>query len=273
RALRLARRHAVDSLQRFHRHRRERDGMNVEVCERAVLEGVRRVPGLLQVPLVERVRVEDDGAALCEVVDVYLQRRRIHRDEDARLVAGGENVVVRKVDLEPGDTGQRAGGSADLGGEVGERREVVPEHGRLAREAVARQLHPVAGVPGEPDHDPIEGLDGLRSSHLPGIADAAARWRRTPWPQGAATARDSLGSDGYDVRRLGALLTLARLVLDAGTLGQGLEALSGNAREVDEEILRALVRGDEAVPLAVVEPLHDSSCHVLNTSLHLLTNG
>ena len=69
--------------------------------------------------------------------------------------------MIREVDLEPGDAGERAGRRADLGREIGERREVVAHQGRLAREAVARQLHPVAGVAGKPDDHAIELLDRL----------------------------------------------------------------------------------------------------------------
>jgi hypothetical protein len=36
---------------------------------------------------------------------------------------------------------------------------------------------------------------------------------------------------------------------------------------VNEDVLAALIRGDEAVPLRVVEPLHGSCCHMQNTSL------
>src|ERR687895_274174 len=67
--------------------------------------------------------------------------------------------------------------------------------------------------------------------------------------------------DGGDVRRLGALLALTRFELDARALGEALEAVTGDVAVVDEEILRSLVRGDEAVPLAVVEPLDGSGCH------------
>jgi hypothetical protein len=49
--------------------------------------------------------------------------------------------------------------------------------------------------------------------------------------------------------------------LDAGALGEALEALTGDVAVVHEKILRALFRGDEAVPLAVVEPLDGSGCH------------
>ena len=90
-----------------------------------------------------------------------------------------------KCTWKPETPGQRAGGSANLRGEVGKRREVVPEDRGLAREAIARELHPVAGVAGEPDHDPLEVLDGLAQSHARGIADEAA----TPHRPGREKAR------------------------------------------------------------------------------------
>ena len=80
----------------------------------------------------------------------------IHRDEDARLVAGREDVVIGEVHLEARDARERARRRTDLRREVRQRRKVVPEDGGLAREAVAGELHPVAGVAGEPDHDPFE---------------------------------------------------------------------------------------------------------------------
>ena len=148
--------------------------MDVDVGERAVLERVRLVPRLLEVPVVEGIRVGDHGPALGEVADIHLERRRVHRHEDVRLVARRQDVVVGEVDLEARDAGQRACWRTDLCREVGQRREVVPEEGRLARETITRELHPVAGVAGEPDHDPFEVLDGLRRGHDRGIADAAA---------------------------------------------------------------------------------------------------
>ena len=149
--------------------------MHVEVGKRSVLERIRLVAGLLQIALVEGVRVRDERSALREIADVDLERRRVHGDEDARLVARREDVVVREVDLESGHAGKRTGGRTDLGGEVGKRREIVPEDGRLAREAIARELHPVAGVAGEPDDDPFEVLDRLGRGYGRGIADAASR--------------------------------------------------------------------------------------------------
>src|SRR5256885_10137290 len=73
------------------------------------------------------------------------------------------------------------------------------------------------------------------------------------------------------VRRLGALLPLGRLEVDLCTFGQGLEALAGDAAVVDEQILRSVIGGDEAVPLLVAEPLHGSGCQL--THLPQLPTG
>ena len=149
--------------------------MDVVVAERAVLDRVRRVPGLLQGAVAERVGVDDHGAALRQVADVRAQRRRVHHDEHVRAVAGREDVVIGEMHLEARDAGERAGRRADLGREVGERREVVAERRGLAREAVARELHPVTRVAREADDHPVELLDLLpepldarRSTHTLG---------------------------------------------------------------------------------------------------------
>ena len=160
RALRLARRH-LGALDRLDGHGRERDGHEVVVAERPVLERARRVAGLLEVAVAERVGVDDQRAAARQVLEVRLQRRRVHRHEHVGLVARREDVVVGEVHLEAGDAGQRAGRRADLGGEVREGGEVVADERRLGREAVAGQLHTVAGIAGEPDDDVIELLDWL----------------------------------------------------------------------------------------------------------------
>src|SRR2546430_6559864 len=54
-----------------------------------------------------------------------------------------------------------------------------------------------------------------------------------------------------DIDRLGALLTLARLELDLGTFGQRLEAVAGDIRVMHEEVLAAVLGGDEAVSLGI----------------------
>ncbi len=65
----------------------------------------------------------------------------------------------------------------------------------------------------------------------------------------------------YDVRGLRALLTLLQIELDALALSQGLEAATLNGAEVDEHVLSAIVLGDEAEALGLVEPLHGACSH------------
>ena len=50
----------------------------------------------------------------------------------------------------------RAGGGADLGRVLGQRRQVVAVRGAHRREAVAGELHAVAGVAGEAHDDAVE---------------------------------------------------------------------------------------------------------------------
>src|SRR5215211_248555 len=68
--------------------------------------------------------------------------------------------------------------------------------------------------------------------------------------------------DQADTHRLRSLVADFLLVLDLGVLGQALEALAVDARVVHEEVAIALVGGDEAVALLVVEPLDGSGRHV-----------
>ena len=118
--------------------------MHLVLVERAVLERALRIAGLLEVPVGERVGVDDQRPALRQVGDVRLESGRVHRDEHIRSVARREDVVVGEVELEAGNAGQRAGRRPDLGGEVGQRRDVVAEERRLGRELRAGELHTVA---------------------------------------------------------------------------------------------------------------------------------
>ena len=106
--------------------------------ERSVLERIALVAGLWQVAVGERVPVDDEGPARRQVVQVRLQRGRVHRDEDVRLVAGREDVVVGEVELEAGDARQRARRRPDLGRKVRIGREIVADQRRLGGEAARR---------------------------------------------------------------------------------------------------------------------------------------
>src|SRR5690606_6358569 len=89
---------------------------------------------------------------------VDLERCRVHRHEHVGRVAGGEHVVRGEVDLEARDAERGARGGADLGGEVGEGREIVAGDGGGLGELIAGQLHAVAGVAREADDDRVEDL-------------------------------------------------------------------------------------------------------------------
>src|SRR5690606_31735122 len=101
-----------------------------------------------------------DAAGL-EVAQVRLERGRVHRHEHLGLVPRGEDVGVGEVDLEARDAREGARRSADLGRIVRKGGEVVAEFGGLRRESVPGELHPVTGVSGEADDDPVELPDGI----------------------------------------------------------------------------------------------------------------
>ena len=64
-----------------------------------------------------------------------------------------------KLIWKPRHAGQRAGRRADLRREVGQRADVVAEDRGRPGELGPGQLHPVAGIAGEADGDPLEFLD------------------------------------------------------------------------------------------------------------------
>ena len=66
----------------------------------------------------------------------------------------------------PDTPGSEPAGARISAGKSGNVARSLPKTAVSAREAIARQLHPVAGVAGEPDHDPFEVLDGLPRGHV-----------------------------------------------------------------------------------------------------------
>ena len=109
-----------------------------------------------------------------EPSEVGLQRRRVHRDQHARLVAGRGDVVIADLHLEARHAVDRAGWGADLGRILRQRRQVVAERCADRGESITGQLHAVAGITGEPhDHacdgfgfTPSRALYGVRHGHL-----------------------------------------------------------------------------------------------------------
>ena len=87
---------------------------------------------------------------------------------------------------------------ADLGREVRERREVVPERGGLAREAVAGELHAVTRVTREADDHALELLDPLDRAHR-GRAPRAARGGSLSGARGEQLVRVDLADPPEEV--------------------------------------------------------------------------
>src|SRR5215211_5339769 len=103
-------------------------------------------------------------------------------------------------------------------------------------------------VPRNPSRAKSEGRDPVEprpSGYLCGYRSIAPSWL-----------------DSRDVIRLHALLALGLLVRDLGALIEALEAVAGYTRVVHEEIITALVGGDEAVALLVGKPLYRSLGHI-----------
>ena len=134
-------------------HRHPQDPV---VRQRAVVERVGRVAGLLEVAFVEGILVDDHGAARLQPVEIGHQRGRVHGHEHAGFVARGGDLVIGDVHLERGHAVDRSGGRPDLGREVGQCGQVVAECSAHRREAVTGELHAVAGVAGEADDQMVE---------------------------------------------------------------------------------------------------------------------
>jgi len=144
----------------------------VSTWEGAVLERVGRESRLGEVALGEGARVHQDAPAEPEIFQIDFERGGVHGHQHVHGVARGHDVAGAELDLERRDAVGRPGGSADLGGEIGEGREVVAGEGRFHREARARHLHPVARVSREADDDGFARLPSPTSR-------GRSHWRKT----------------------------------------------------------------------------------------------
>ena len=106
-------------LRRLERHGRHRDLDHPVRRQRAVLQRVGLIAGLLEVALVERVGVDEDRPPLDQLVDVGPQRGGVHRDQDVGCIAGRRDVVVGELHLER--RGRRLGPAGGRGARAGSR--------------------------------------------------------------------------------------------------------------------------------------------------------
>ena len=120
------------------------------------MRGLVVVAGLGQVALVEGVDVDQQRAARLELVELGVQRGRVHGHQHVGGVARRGDVVVGDVDLEGRHPGQGACRGTDLGRELRQRGQVVAEQGAGTGESITRELHAVTRVAREADDDPIE---------------------------------------------------------------------------------------------------------------------
>ncbi len=121
----------------------------VPLVQRRVLDRVLRIAGAVEVLLLEGARVQDEEPALLQVREMHLQGGGVHRHQTVQAVPRGVHPPAPELELEARHAEERAGGRADLGREVGERRDVVAGPSGLARELLTGQLHAVARIPGE----------------------------------------------------------------------------------------------------------------------------
>ena len=152
----------VDPLGGAHRHRGHRHAEDLVVVERVVLERVRLVAGLAQVVVGEAVLVDDHRAALLE------------RGRGCVISAAGF-IATSTFGWSPGVRMSREAkwiwkaetpcgvpaGARISAGKSGSVARSLPDHRGGVGEAAARELHPIAGVAGEPDDDAVLLLDRL----------------------------------------------------------------------------------------------------------------
>ena len=99
--------------------------------------------------------------ARLHVVQVGLQRRRVHGHQHAGIVTGREDVVIGDVNLEGRHARQRPRRRPDLRREVRQGGQVVAEQRRGVGEPIPGELHPVSRITGKADDSPIQIDDGL----------------------------------------------------------------------------------------------------------------
>ena len=88
---------------------------------------------------------------------------------------------------------------------------------------------------------------------------AAVAPEKNPAAAGLSASRGSLRAD--DVGSLLAFRALRDFELDFLTFFEGLKTVHIDCGEVCEQILAAVIRGDEAKTFGIIEPLNSTCCH------------
>ena len=152
----------AEGLHRIEGELRDVEPDHLPFGELVVVERVAVIAGLGEVARAELALVGDDQAAGLQIVDIGLQRRRVHRDQHVGRVARGLDRGRAEIDLEGGDAEGRALRRADLGREIREGGEIVAGQRGGQGELPAGQLHAVAAIAGEPDDHRFQRRVGFR---------------------------------------------------------------------------------------------------------------
>jgi len=147
------------TLQRPFHHKDHIDAHHGMFGQGIIFQGVGLPLSQLQIALVKGGTVGDYDPVRAQLREVDFQGGRIHYYQHVGSVPWSLDIFPAELDLVGTHTGQGTSRGADFGGIVRQGGQVVPyDSGRLS-ELAASQLHPIAGITGEPDGDLVDFLD------------------------------------------------------------------------------------------------------------------
>lgn len=127
--------------------------------QRSVFQGVGGVAGLVQVGRAETIGIDDEDAAVFQVLEVRFQGGGVHGHQGIEAIARSMDVATGEVNLKPAHAGHGARRSPDFCGVVRQGADVVAQDGRSIGELGPDQLHAVSRVAGQADGGLFEFLD------------------------------------------------------------------------------------------------------------------
>ncbi len=149
--------------ERLHRLERQPGDIDLDGAiagERTIGERIGRVTGLAQVALVERAGIDDDDAAVLQLTELDLERRRVESDQHIRRIARGLDLARAEIDLEGGNAIRGADRRANFRRKIREGGEIVAGDRGDRGETVAGELNTIARITGEADDDGLQRLAG-----------------------------------------------------------------------------------------------------------------